>query len=402
MSRSGMSALIALTTMLQACGGGSAANVSGGQTTAPSASNVTTLVVDTGPAGTINSAFATVTLCAPGTASCVTVDHLLVDSGSVGLRVLASLIPASVALPAATDSGGAALYECMQFADGYSWGSVRSADVQIGGERALGLPVHILAEASAPATPASCPNGAPPQNSVQTLGANGVLGIGVFREDCGSACVGTAVPAAYYFCGSAGCNATAVPLTSQVQNPVYRFSTDNNGVVIQLPAVGAAGQLGARGSLVFGIDTQANNQLGAATVLQLDPTFGTFSTSYRGVTLPNSFIDSGSNAYFFADASLPQCAGTAAPGFYCPATVQSLSAVNQSVTGVLSSVTFSVANAEALVNNNSSYTAFQSLAGINPVVSSFDWGLPFFYGRSVYFAIEGQSTSSGAGPFVAY
>jgi hypothetical protein len=33
---------------------------------------------------------------------------------------------------------------------------------------------------------------------------------------------------------------------------------------------------------------------------------------------------------------------------------------------------------------------------------SFDWGLPFFFGRRVANAIEGATTSVGTGPYVAY
>ncbi|MDQ1387146.1 MAG: hypothetical protein QOF56_600, partial [Acidobacteriaceae bacterium] len=34
--------------------------------------------------------------------------------------------------------------------------------------------------------------------------------------------------------------------------------------------------------------------------------------------------------------------------------------------------------------------------------SYFDWGLPFFYGRNVYTAIETKSTPGGTGPYWAY
>jgi hypothetical protein len=394
---------IASVLGLSACGGGSGSGTS--PTPPATGTNVTTLLVDAGPAGAgaINASFATVTLCAPGTSNCTTIDHLLVDTGSTGVRVLASLLNASTVLPATQNTGGATLYECQQFADGYTWGTVRRADVQIGGEQASGIPVQLIGESGVPAVPVDCPNGSPIENSVQSLGANGVLGIGVFREDCGSACVGTAVPAAYYGCSAGACVASTVPLTAQVQHPVYHFATDNNGVLLQLPAIGAAGQLGARGSLIFGIGTQSNNALGAATVLSVDPILnGTFKTIYKGQSIILSAIDSGANAFYFADATLAACTGNVPAIFYCPATVQALSATLQSTTGVSSAVNFSVANASALVNNNSTFTAFNNLGGNIPVASGFVWGLPFFYGRSVYVAIEGQSTASGNGPYVAY
>jgi hypothetical protein len=327
---------------------------------------------------------------------------MLVDTGSTGVRVLAAQLTAGTVLPQSQAAGGTPLYECQQFADSYTWGSVRTADVQIAGEQARSLPIHVIGETTAPPIPADCPNGAPIANSVFSLGANGILGIGTFREDCGSACANNVVPMAYYGCTSSSCTATSLVLAAQVQNPVFRFATNNNGVQLQLPAIGAAGQLGARGSLIFGIDTQPNNALGTATVLRVDVLLGSFRTIYNGRTMNLSFIDSGSNGYFFADSSLPPCTGTTAPGFYCPTIVQSLSAVNQSTAGVSSNVSFSVANTEALLLTSPTYTAFMNLAGANPDATSFDWGLPFFYGRNVYFAIEGQSTSAGVGPYVAY
>jgi hypothetical protein len=43
---------------------------------------------------------------------------------------------------------------------------------------------------------------------------------------------------------------------------------------------------------------------------------------------------------------------------------------------------------------------FPTLGGPNP--SIFDWGLPFFYGRKVYTAIESRNTPGGVGPYWAY
>jgi hypothetical protein len=54
----------------------------------------------------------------------------------------------------------------------------------------------------------------------------------------------------------------------------------------------------------------------------------------------------------------------------------------------------------ALFGSNN--TAFSNLAGPSIGPTNFDWGLPFFFGRSVYTAIEGRSTSAGFGPYVAF
>jgi hypothetical protein len=77
-------------------------------------------------------------------------------------------------------------------------------------------------------------------------------------------------------------------------------------------------------------------------------------------------------------------------------------ATNTGANGATSSATFSVANAADLFNNNPNATAFLELAGPNPFPSSFDWGLPFFFGKNVFTAISGDSTPGGDGPYVAY
>ena len=84
-----------------------------------------------------NAAFASATICAPGsTSNCVTIDNLLVDTGSTGLRVFASEV-ASLDLPAVNASNGSAAYDCVAFVDGsYLWGPVEQADVTLGGETA--------------------------------------------------------------------------------------------------------------------------------------------------------------------------------------------------------------------------------------------------------------------------
>ncbi|MFZ2085111.1 MAG: DUF3443 family protein, partial [Candidatus Sulfotelmatobacter sp.] len=154
------------------------------------------------------------------------------------------------------------------------------------------------------------------------------------------------------------------------------------------------------GSLVFGIGTQSNNALGTAAVYTADPTSGNFSTTYSGTAYPDeSFIDSGSNAYFFPSTTITQCGSTSdAPGFYCPSTTQNLSATNQGANGASGTVNFSVANAETLFNTSD--FAFGDLGGT--FSGGFDWGLPFFFGRNVFVAIQGQSTPGGTAPYWAY
>jgi hypothetical protein len=198
-----------------------------------------------------------------------------------------------------------------------------------------------------------------------------------------------------------------------VTNPVWVLPADNNGVVVDLPTVPTGGTTTVSGSLIFGIGTQANNALGSATVFDTDPT-AYFVTTFNGLVNKCSYIDSGSNAYFFPAFNYPQlvqCSG-ANSAFYCPSTLLSLAASNQSASntnGASGNVAFNVGNANTLLSNTQNF-AIGELGGPNAPVNgscgSFDWGLPFFYGKAngVFTGIEGTPVTgtSYVGPFWAY
>ncbi len=407
-------ALGAVLILLQGCGGGGGGGASTPAPAAPSTnttvaagSNVQPISVDSGRPllnfRSVNLAFTSVTLCLPNSANCQTIDHIVVDTGSIGLRIVSSALSASLSLPQQTDAKGDPVVECAQFADGYAWGPVKLADLKIAGEQASRLPIQVIGDPSFAAVPGACSRTGPSKNAVQELRANGILGLGVFRQDCGNACAQSSRYGIYYTCPAAGCQAAVIPVDLQLQHPVSMFAVNNNGVIIELPSVPAAGAASVSGSLVFGIGTQANNGLGAATVISVNPGTGNFSTVYNGNTYAGSFIDSGSNGLFFQD-SMTVCASTsAAPGFYCPASTKNVSATIQGANGATALVDFSVANADTLVTSNPDFAAFANLAAPQFVATSFDWGLPFFYGRNVYTAIEGAGTPGGpTGPYVAF
>jgi hypothetical protein len=383
---------LVLGAVLAGCGGGGSSAAPPPSAPSPSVANTLAITVDRGPDGTsINSPFVTVTVCVPGTTDCRTVDHVLVDTGSFGLRLAASVINPALALPAVTNAAGLQAGECGQFASGFVWGSVRRADVRLAGETAANLPIQVVGD---PATifrvvPPGCSNtGA---NFGIDLGANGILGIGVFNQDCPT-CANSAAPGVYFACAAIGCSSTTLPLASQVANPVRAFAVDNNGVAVVLPEVPVGGAVALSGTLIFGIGTQSNNQLGTATVFTADSR-GEFTTVYKGATFASSFLDSGSNGIFFDDLSIPLCAG-----FYCPPAPLSLAAVNRSSTGVSGTVNFTIENIQSI----SSSTVAVNVGGDINQAGGFDWGLPFFFGRKVFVGIAGASTPGGAGPFWAY
>ncbi|WP_157639167.1 DUF3443 domain-containing protein [Burkholderia ubonensis] len=359
--------------------------------------NVVAVTVGSNPFGNVNIPMASVTICVPGTTSCQTVDNVMVDTGSYGLRLMASAV--TLALPQSSAANGGALVECAAFGSGVTWGSVRTADVKLAGEIAAGLPIQLIGDSNYSTVPTDCSNqGSTVLNTASVLRANGILGVGAQSADC-PACTGTGTAYPIYFnCSSASsCGATNVASALQVSNPVSRFATDNNGVVVALPSVPSTGSTNVSGTLTFGIGTQSNNVVGSATIYQTAASSYTFNTVYGNTTYSYSFIDSGSNGLFFSDASIPQCNGNSAP-FYCPTSSLALSATIKGLNGATALIRFGVANMQTLVASGA--WAMNDLAA--SVSGVFDWGLPFFFGRTVYVAIAGQSTPSGTGPYVAF
>jgi hypothetical protein len=396
---------IALCLGMVSCGGSGddlGSSGSGSGTTAP-ANNVVSVTVSGGPSNNaLNVLYTTVTLCLPGTSNCQTIDNIQVDTGSYGLRILAPVLTLSFQVAAL--SNGSALVECTSFVDGYSWGPVAVADVQISGESASSVPLQIIGDSRYPSVPADCSGSAPmAEDTVAAFGANGIIGIGPFPSDCGEFCAESVPePAIYYACSTeSNCTATTVPQASQVPNPVTLFATDNNGSIITLPSAPSAGTTTLTGSLIFGIDTQSNNASGTETVVPIATSgsnAGFITTVFSGTTYAESFVDSGSNGYFFTDSSLTPCTDSGFTDFYCPSSTASLSGELQLASGT-STVDFDVASAEQI---NATYFVYPGLGGTNPTADSFDWGLPFYFGRRVATAIDGYTTSAGSGPYIAY
>ena len=428
--------------MLAACGGGgdgsSLANggstgSSGGSTATPTV-NYATVTFDAGPAALANGSpaytafnepYVSVTICAPGSANnCQTIDHVILDTGSVGLRLVSSAIDPSLLpdLPIEKDTGGNPVGECYKYVNSYAFGSVRQADFSIAGEKVADMPFQAIGDTGTFATvPDSCSSGGGDAiTSVYGFGANGIIGVGTTTTDCGTICQqGYASGAGYYDCPTSGGCSTIIARTAaasapfeQLPNPVAAFPTDNNGTVLDFPAVASGGVTTLTGTVYFGIGTQSNNALGSATVLpittsssQLGPGF--LTTTYNGKALTQSFLDSGSNFYYFIDSALPICSQSGLSVFYCPTAATPLSPSFTATDGTTASGAFT------LYNPSTTTSASANVApglGVNPTLvtpplpfaNSFDFGVPFFFGHKVYTAIEGRAAGSVTGPFFAF
>jgi hypothetical protein len=147
------------------------------QSTTP---NVQPISVVATPSNTRNMLVTSVTVCAPGTSNCVTIDNVQVDTGSQGLRLLASQLPASLALPAVAGAttANSVSGECAVFGTGYTWGAVRTADVRMAGQLASSLSIQVISDPALPTVPSDCAASGLPMLTPAALHVNGILAAG--------------------------------------------------------------------------------------------------------------------------------------------------------------------------------------------------------------------------------
>jgi hypothetical protein len=432
-----------LAVLLASCGGGDSTTttVTGTglnnlglspavQTAFTQADNNLRVVVKDGPHGfqlsaNANILYATVTVCIPGgnptnPNECATIDNVQVDTGSVGLRVLASKVKRLNLPPVElTSSPVTRAWECFPFVIGGLWGQNAVADVVLGKQTATVVPVQLIEDDPNAAIQSTldCNKAADGNilSSDTALGSNGILGIGSTTLDCGVGCVaGTYTNSfvQYYSCpqgatSAAACTPAAVPANLQVFNPIAALPTRyNNGVVLKMPAVTHPGAATASGELIFGLDSAANNTVPASATkvfLGVDPNTDSYlnvTTVYGGKTFLSSYLDTGTNGLFFTDSTLIRCNGAT---WYCPAkTINTTAQISDGDNAALNRVNtaFQIGNAEALFSTNN--TAFNDATGATPASSaSFAWGMPFFYGRNVYLSIW-QQAGAVSGPWYAW
>jgi len=400
MKSSRIRVLVLIFGLMISCGGGGGSSSSGGGGGSAAAGNNVLLVTVDGSLCSntlyLNKACVSVTICSPGTTNCQTINDILLDTGSYGLRIFSQVLTVPLS-QVSTNSGS--LAECVQFADGTAdWGPVQIASVILGNEPAVQVPIQVIDSTFGAPTQSQCPS---PNASPSSRGAgyNGILGVGLFAHDCGSQCTTSVNNGIYYTCTGSSCTGTTVALDNQVQNPVALLPLDNNGVIIQLPSIPATGSPSVNGSLILGIGTQSNNMPSGAVAYTVDQ-HGDFSTTFNS-TPYSGFIDSGSNGLFFSPSPLPNCPSPN-QGWFCPSSTQQLSATNTGNTGSpTGAVSFQIGNLDTLISSNPSNKVFNDIGG-STSGTLFDWGLPFFFGRNVFVGIEGMRSSLGTGPYWAY
>jgi hypothetical protein len=190
-------------------------------------------------------------------------------------------------------------------------------------------------------------------------------------------------------------------------NPISLLTADNNGLVLKIsaPVNGMGNSIQAQAFL--GIGTNVNNTPASASlsVLTADPNeqdecFTYFQTQWNGNKICG-FLDSGSNSLVFPNLT-SQPIPTDSNGIYVPTSLTSYSATNIGYDGKNFSVGFSLANVKAQVGVDSILQYWGVTDPSGPISGDFDWGFPFFMGRTVYIGLEGRSSSLGSGLYWAY
>lgn len=364
----------------------------------------------------VNIPYVSISLCNSAGGDCETINNILLDTGSFGLRVFKQALTSKLA----SDFYGTnpTTAECVQFGDGSSeWGPVVSAMLTIGSGGMTTTPVPIQIVDSTFGRIASGSSACGDSPDTEPVAFNGILGVGLFIHDCGDGtgegllCAeGSTLPnpnpggGSYYQCSAGQCANHDLAQASQVQNPIaFLPAPYSNGFVLELPDVGNGGDSSssAMGYAIFGIGTFANNTPanGAVSVYSTDAS-GSFQTTFSGQGL-TSFLDTGSNGLFFPNVivGFPLDSNSWA----IPSGAQNCSAVNAGGSSQ-SYVPFQISNFDQLVSGNNIY--FNDVGGDLGDIDLFDWGLPFFIGRNVYIGLDGKSATingqSQAGPYWAY
>ena len=406
--------------VLTACGGGGGGTLgtynNSGNGNFAQCTNTTTLPIITqnqalitveqmpslnGLVNTIDMPYTTVTICNPNTSQCLAVPHVLVDTGSYGLRILDTALT-GLNLPPVTSSS-VPLYECAYFLNSFTFGAIVSGVIKLGngGSNLTTSPTSFqLIDSTGNNGPCSTA-GSTNSGSQQALGANGIIGIGNLRSD--------SVGATYYTSQSptSSWNQTTTPSTNAsglVVNPILQFSSpNNNGSLMTMLPISSYGACSTYGTLSVGL---TSTNLAGLAVFGTDQN-GLVNASvpapgfYSGNTLAGSFVDSGSNE-IFVDLALSQSnfGSNSSPDYlYNPnaSTAVNFTLTNPNNINQSFSSHFTVTDPTSAFSNN--YNAIPNYVGPENG-RALDLGFPYFYGHSIAFLILGQTVASYTGPMI--
>ena len=368
----------------------------------------------------INTPCVSVTICpdnAPTSSTCTTVNNILIDSGSGGLRVFRSLLT-NTNLTIESTSNGNEIADCVTYGDGSAtWGPMALATLTLESlSTTQSIPIQLI-DSTYPNTTTSaiCQSTDGLPTTPTTLGFNGLLGtVPIVYDNVSS----------YYSCNQNSCTQIINPQESQVAaNPIAFLPAGyENGVTFKFPALGDTGAINAEGFAIFGVGTNIDNTPPDSVNLNYYPiSSSTVPTGADGqsTTIPISmltslddspnitygFLDTGSNYLYFDDSNIPKTV-TNYSYYYSPSNLVTLQPYNttKAYDSVLEE---SVATSINVYNGNylfgqTNNSAFNDNAAPYGVPYYIDYGLPFFFGKTIYMCFEGKVCNGIAGPYWAF
>jgi hypothetical protein len=338
-----------------------------------------------GPDGNLNSPNIPVTICVPGTSECTTLQHVVIDTGSVGLRVFGPALR-GLSLPMQALPDGGTLAECIEWTPSY-WGPMSRADVALGSRTVQNVSIQVV-DAEFGHLPTTCPT--PVDHWAHDY--DGILGLHPAVDDCSdSAC---AWPP-YYDCNATICAPAPPPKGLQLMNVTALI---DNGVTLRMPAVPVDGASSVSGTLILGVGTNPENTPSPSVRVVPTDSHANFPVSVDGSTYKGGF-DTGSSFFVVRpEPGLPVCSDN--PEFLCPSTPQQVDVdFLRPDGGALGSVALPIANWDQLPSGN---LVFDNVGWQGAPTADLLIGMPFFYGRTVYVGFSGQQSTLGPGPAIGF
>ncbi len=336
-----------------------------------------------------NVPFVSITICLPGTKTCRTIPRIKLDTGSEGLKLYKSALQ-GLDLPLEQDREGNTLALCANMGGGNGyWGPISTVDLVLGDEPAPAAKIQIVDPSFSASAKIPC---APLVND----GRNGTLGM--------DTALGSINGKSYFYCGAAGCTTTTPLSAQQALNPMAYLTEDNNGFIVKTPAVPITGEANLVGSVIFGIGNHANNQLPAGLTACHVRSDDFFQLQFGGGTYWTKF-DSGTNAYNLpsSNANLPFCQNSSV--YLCPAQPTNLHVDLLNFDGsACGGLDFTIRRNFDGPGSSQNSWVLPGLAEIweGRTSHSFLLGVPFFFGKDIYYGLDHKISPLGAGPLVAF
>lgn len=349
----------------------------------------------TGVCSNLNSPCVSLNVCDSNGNNCSTINNILVDTGSYGLRVFGNLLSnqtKNALNPILVNNNPVG--ECVSYGDGsQNWGGINLGIVKFTDSiQTSSIPIQII-DSSFMTAPSNCWNRT---TSANNFGYNGVLGVGLYQYDGGS----------YYSCSQNGCTSILnYKQTNEVMNPIYALPNSNNGLTLSFNNISSSGTNSLTGTLLFGVGTNESNTMNPSNVYSANLSslgIPMFSSLYNNNNY-FSFLDSGTNTLGIVNSGITLC-NNPYSDFLCPTSNMNLTIQNENSSGQLISTNINIANMNNLINSGNS--VFNNIGSELPNsfngVQVIDYGLPFFIGKNVQLIYDGKTSNIGNGPAWAW